>query len=189
MIGSMIATLGMLFLLNSNGFAQVTKDEEGVKVKAGRVDVDVKRDDRAGAASTRTIDTAGLRASTVIGANVHNRSDEEVGSIKDLVIDPSSGRVRYAALSFGGFLGFGDKLFAIPWQAFECRRDKETADYRIVLNIDETTLKEAPGFDDARWPDFSDKRFTDEIDAFYRSRIRTDKVEVEVDRPARRDRD
>lgn len=54
------------------------------------------------------------KVSEVIGADVHNQQKENLGDIKDLVIHTSNGRVRYAVVSFGGWLGMGDKLFAVP---------------------------------------------------------------------------
>ncbi len=51
---------------------------------------------------------------TVIGSNVVNANYEDLGKIEDLVLDASAGRITYAVLSFGGFLGMGDKYFAIP---------------------------------------------------------------------------
>ena len=46
------------------------------------------------------------------------RQDEDLGKIEDLILDAGVGRIAYAALSFGGFLGMGDKYFAISWNAF-----------------------------------------------------------------------
>ncbi len=58
-----------------------------------------------------------LSASTIIGDKVLNPAGEQLGIIKELMIDLDEGNVAYAVLSFGGFLGMGDKLFAIPWEA------------------------------------------------------------------------
>ena len=55
---------------------------------------------------------------TVIGSKVVNAQNEDLGKIEDLVVDAGAGRIAYAVLSFGGFLGMGDKYFAIPWNAF-----------------------------------------------------------------------
>ena len=55
---------------------------------------------------------------SIIGSNVVNQQNEDLGKIEDLVIDTSAGRIAYAVLSFGGFLGLGDKYFAIPWEGF-----------------------------------------------------------------------
>jgi sporulation protein YlmC with PRC-barrel domain len=88
-------------------------------------------------------------ASTMIGNKVVNPEGEELGSIKDLMIDLDDGQVAYAVLSFGGFLGLGDKLFAIPWEAFSF----EAEDHTAILDVDKEVLKNAPGFDKDHWPD------------------------------------
>ncbi|MGZ5029901.1 MAG: PRC-barrel domain-containing protein [Methylobacter sp.] len=93
------------------------------------------------------------RASKINGTNVKNTKGENMGGIKDLVIDPESGRVVYAVVSFGGILGLGNKLFAIPWSVLKWNREKEY----YVLDLDKETLKNAPGFDKKHWPDSSNK--------------------------------
>ncbi len=93
------------------------------------------------------------RASKIIGTSVKNPKGENMGGIKDLVLDPESGRVVYAVVSFGGVLGMGSKLFAIPWSVLHWTRDKE----HYVLDLDKDTLKNAPGFDKKHWPDSSSK--------------------------------
>ncbi|HTD18458.1 MAG TPA: PRC-barrel domain-containing protein, partial [Ktedonobacteraceae bacterium] len=59
-----------------------------------------------------------VKGSTFIGADVENPQGQNLGDIKDMVIDRASGRIAYAVVSFGGFLGMGEKLFAVPWGAF-----------------------------------------------------------------------
>ena len=59
-----------------------------------------------------------LTASTLKGDKVVNHKGEDLGKIEEIMLDLDDGRSGYAVLSFGGFLGMGDKLFAIPWQAF-----------------------------------------------------------------------
>jgi len=90
-----------------------------------------------------------LQASTIIGNKVLNRAGEQLGNLKDLVIDVEEGHVAYAVLSFGGLLGMGDKLFAIPWEALMLNPKDNT----FILDVDKEVLKEAPGFDKDRWPD------------------------------------
>ena len=59
-----------------------------------------------------------MKGSTFMGADVENPQGQNLGDIKDVVIDRASGRIAYAVVSFGGFLGLGEKLFAVPWGAF-----------------------------------------------------------------------
>ncbi|WKJ92268.1 PRC-barrel domain-containing protein [Methylomonas montana] len=93
------------------------------------------------------------RASKITGAKVKNTTGDSLGDIKDLVIDPENGQVVYAVVSFGGLMGMGDKLFAIPWRALHWTSPK---DY-YVLDLDKDTLKKAPGFDKKHWPENSEK--------------------------------
>jgi sporulation protein YlmC with PRC-barrel domain len=90
-----------------------------------------------------------LSASTIIGDKVLNTAGEHLGNIKELMIDLDGGLIAYAVLSFGGFLGMGDKLFAIPWEALTI--DEEN--HSVILDVDKEVLKEAPGFDKDNWPD------------------------------------
>ena len=90
-----------------------------------------------------------LSATTIIGDKVINSAGEQLGSIKELMMDIDKGRIAYAVLSFGGFLGFGDKLFAIPWRALTI----DTANHAFILDVDKGVLEKAPGFDKENWPD------------------------------------
>lgn len=107
------------------------------------------------------------RASKIIGTNVKNSKGDSLGKIKELVLDPESGQVVYAVVSFGGLMGVGDKLFAMPWKSLHWTRDKK----HYVLDVDKTTLKKAPGFDKKHWPDSSNKwnQLSEEINQFYRA--------------------
>jgi hypothetical protein len=73
---------------------------------------------------------------------------EDLGKFEDLMIDLAEGRIAYAALSFGGFLGMGDKLFAIPWKALTMR----VHEHAFVLDIPKEVLENAVGFDKDNWP-------------------------------------
>jgi sporulation protein YlmC with PRC-barrel domain len=90
-----------------------------------------------------------LKASSVIGMRVQSTEGKKLGDIKDLVIDPSDGSIGYAVLDFGGFLGIGDKYFAVPWEALQWSPDHKA----IVLDVSKKDLKQAPGFDKNNWPD------------------------------------
>jgi sporulation protein YlmC with PRC-barrel domain len=57
--------------------------------------------------------------SDITGTKVRNLEGENIGHIEELVIDTDGGTIRYAVLSFGGFLGIGDKLFAVPWKSLQ----------------------------------------------------------------------
>jgi sporulation protein YlmC with PRC-barrel domain len=104
-----------------------------------------------------------MGADTLIGDSVVNGSDEDLGDIKEIMLDMQTGQVAYAVLAFGGFLGMGEKLFAVPWQALHL----DTVNKRFVLNIDKDRLKTAPGFDKDAWPDMSDMTWSSQIHSFY----------------------
>src|SRR5437868_1231304 len=90
-----------------------------------------------------------LSASTLAGDSVKNRAGEDLGTIKELMIDIPSGRVAYVVLSYGGFVGMGDKLFAIPWGALTVDEDRKC----FILDADKAKLERAPGLDRDNWPD------------------------------------
>ncbi|HSK87140.1 MAG TPA: PRC-barrel domain-containing protein [Anaerolineales bacterium] len=90
-----------------------------------------------------------LSAAKIIGDRVVNTEGELLGNIKDLMIDLDDAQIAYAVLSFGGFLGLGDKLFAIPLEALTFGSE----DHTVILDVDKEVLKNAPGFDKDRWPD------------------------------------
>jgi sporulation protein YlmC with PRC-barrel domain len=104
-----------------------------------------------------------LSADTLTGDTVVNRRNEELGKIEHLMIDIESGRVVYAVLSFGGFLGMGDKLFAIPWKALAI----DLAQKRFVLDVERGKLEDAPGFDKSNWPDMADRTWGEEVYKYY----------------------
>jgi sporulation protein YlmC with PRC-barrel domain len=93
-----------------------------------------------------------LSASTLSKDSVRNRMNEDVGSIKEIMLDVPSGRVAYAVLSVGGFLGTGDRYFAIPWESLTLDEDRQC----FVLDVDKNRLENAPGFDKSNWPDMAD---------------------------------
>jgi hypothetical protein len=99
----------------------------------------------------------------VIGSKVVNAQNEDLGKIEDLVIDAGAGRIAYAVLSFGGFLGMGDKYFAIPWNAFRFNLTEKHA----VLNLDKKQLENAPGFDKDNWPNMADSTWGTNIYKHY----------------------
>jgi sporulation protein YlmC with PRC-barrel domain len=130
-----------------------------------------------------------VRASEIIGMDVRNNADENLGSIEDLALDPNSGEVKYAAVSMGGFLGVGDKLFAVPWAALECRpvegatvEPGEKVDRVAILNVDKESFDSARGFDQDNWPNMADERWQRENDQNYRVSQRERRAETR--RPA-----
>ena len=108
-----------------------------------------------------TLSTSSLRNTPVVNPN-----GQDLGAIKDLMVDTASGRVEYAVLDFGGFLGIGDKLFAVPLQAFTV----DTTNERFVLDVPKERLENAPGFDKNDWPETADTTFVENVYDFYGQR-------------------
>jgi sporulation protein YlmC with PRC-barrel domain len=104
-----------------------------------------------------------LSASSLASHSVKNKLGEDLGSVKEIMIDVPSGRIAYAVLSFGGFLGIGNKLFAIPWEVLTVDEDRKC----LVLDADKATLEKAPGFDKDHWPDMADSRWGTQVYTYY----------------------
>ncbi len=79
------------------------------------------------------------------------------------MIDLDNGRIAYCVLSFGGFLGMGDKLFAVPWSALTL----DTENKCFILNVDKERLNKAPGFDKDNWPYMTDADWGTRVYTFY----------------------
>lgn len=101
--------------------------------------------------------------SDLTGKKVRNLEGEDVGRIEKLMIDVNHGRIAYAVLSFGGFLGMGNKLFAVPWPSLSLAPEAD----EFVLNVDKERLKNAPGFDKENWPNLTDPAWRDEVESYY----------------------
>jgi len=106
-----------------------------------------------------------MRASELIGMNVRNSRGEDLGKINDVVLDVNNNRVHYAILSFGGFAGLGDKLFAYPVRMFQLGQDGRS----LMLNVSEEQLKNAPGFEDRRWPRWNvrDDKYRADVERYF----------------------
>ncbi len=103
--------------------------------------------------------TAILSASSLEGDDVRNAEGENLGNIKDVMVNTSTNQIEYYVLSFGGILGMGDKLFAIPPEAIAI----DTAEKCFRLNISKDVLEKAEGFDKDNWPNMADRAFRDSI--------------------------
>lgn len=104
-----------------------------------------------------------LSASSLTGDKVKNAKGEDLGTIEDVMIDLSRGNVAYAVLSFGGFLGMGDKLFAVPWESLQIN----TVNKEVTFDVDKERLENAPGFDKDNWPDMADPAFRKQVHSYY----------------------
>jgi len=104
-----------------------------------------------------------MSAGTLAGDRVRNSAGDDLGKIEDIMLDVPSGRVAYAVLSFGGFLGMGNKLFALPWEALTL----DEREHQFILDVDKQVLENAPGFDKDNWPDMADPQWGSQIYSHY----------------------
>jgi sporulation protein YlmC with PRC-barrel domain len=96
---------------------------------------------------------------------VYNPKDERLGKVHHLMIDKYTGQVAYAVMSFGGFLGIGEKYYPLPWKML-------TYDTRLggyVVDLDRSRLENAPSYASTDTPDWSDRSYTARIDQYWRS--------------------
>lgn len=93
-----------------------------------------------------------LTATSIIGDSVESPNGDDLGTINNLMINLQTGQIEYVVVEFGGVLGIGEKLFAIPFSEFSINADKEV----FVLDRDEEYLKNSPGFDKDHWPATND---------------------------------
>jgi hypothetical protein len=90
-----------------------------------------------------------ISSEDVEGTSVYSPAREQIGEIDHLMIDKVSGKVTYAVMSFGGFLGLGHNHYPVPWGALKY----DTGVDGYVTNITEAQLRDAPAFSDDSWDD------------------------------------
>jgi sporulation protein YlmC with PRC-barrel domain len=154
------ATLG--YAAEAEIKAQADVPDVHVKANADRDRIDVKSDRADRDLNTRVIDARAARegaikkenkASGLLGMEVRNKDNEKLGEIKDLALDLNSGKVSYAVLAVGGFLGLGEKLLAVPTSALQVSTDHGY----MVLDADKAKIQAAPGFAATNWPRLEDQ--------------------------------
>ncbi|MCB0317560.1 MAG: PRC-barrel domain-containing protein [Bdellovibrionales bacterium] len=105
-----------------------------------------------------------LGASSILADHVFNKEGDKLGQVIELMIDPSTASIIYAVMSFGGFMGFGKKLFALPIQRFSIDKSRES----LILDISKEELKDAPGFDKNDWPREPQPEFIKKVYGHYK---------------------
>ena len=104
-----------------------------------------------------------MAASSFEGETVINPQGETLGEIEEIMLDVRSGRIAYAVMSAGGFLGIGERFYAVPWQAFTMDTDQKA----FILDVDKERLLSAPGFDKDHWPAMGDQRWAGQVHSYY----------------------
>ena len=114
--------------------------------------------------ATNTNETTSLiAASKVNGTYVYNAAGDDIGSIYDVMVDKRSGKVAYAIMSFGGFLGMGSNYHPLPWSLL--RYDPVKGGY--VVNLDKRQLEGAPAYETGATPDWGDRDYETGIHNYY----------------------
>jgi sporulation protein YlmC with PRC-barrel domain len=104
-----------------------------------------------------------MDAATLTGDSVVNGAGEDLGKIEAIMLDVTSGRIAYAVLSFGGFLGMGKKLFALPWGALTL----DAVEKRFIVDASKEKLQNAEGFDKDHWPSMADPEWATRLHSYY----------------------
>jgi sporulation protein YlmC with PRC-barrel domain len=104
-----------------------------------------------------------ISADKVEGTTVMNPAGEKLGSIEDVMIDKRSGKVAYAVMSFGGFLGIGDKHHPLPWSMLTY--DTNLNGY--VVNLDKRVLENAPTYEADEPVDLADEAYGRKLHDYY----------------------
>jgi sporulation protein YlmC with PRC-barrel domain len=104
-----------------------------------------------------------ITAESLTGEKIVNESGDVLGTVQHVMLDIHEGRIAYLVLSFGGFLGLGEKLFAIPWHSFALDVDNKW----LVLNVPKEKLQNAPGFDKDKWPSMGDPAWTQQVHGYF----------------------
>ncbi len=143
----LLALVGLF--LGTNGF---TQDKKGAEV---------------GIIANKTADGQRINAfmvEKIVGSKVLNVKGETLGKIENLVVDIDSGRILYAVLESGGFLGIGDKLLPVPWEALAALPSEGI----FFLNQSKEQMQKAPAFDKKNLPDMTDTHWGEGIFKHYR---------------------
>ena len=122
------------------------------------------------------------RMSDLLSLAVYGTANEKLGKVEDIVVNPTSGKINYAVLSFGGILGMGDKFFAVPWNDLRIYHKGATSagtqkEVYATVDVSKEALKNAPGFDKNHWPNFADEAFAKDIENFYGSNRASAKIQ------------
>lgn len=115
-------------------------------------------------ADLETRETSDLISSEKVeGTAVMNRQGEKLGSIESVMIEKRSGRVAYAVMSFGGFLGIGDQHHPVPWSSLTY--DTNVGGY--VIDADRARLQGAPAYKGSETPNWADRTWGQRVHQYY----------------------
>lgn len=115
-----------------------------------------------------------MGADTLLGTPVYNLQDESLGEIKEIMLNMHTARVAYVVLSDGGFMGKGERLFAVPWDALTLNTGKK----RFTLDMKADQLAHAPGFDSTHWPNMADQIWASGVHTYYNTKLYLDNIRM-----------
>jgi hypothetical protein len=104
-----------------------------------------------------------IASDKVEGTAVYNRQGERLGTVHNFMVDKSTGRVAYAVMSFGGFLGMGESYHPLPWRVL----NYDTSQGGFVIDLDKSRLAKAPSYTASNVPNWSDRAYGSRIDDYY----------------------
>jgi len=104
-----------------------------------------------------------ISSERVTGTDVFNHQDEKLGSVDAMLIDKSSGQVRFVVMSFGGFLGMGEQYHQLPWAGLTYDQTRKG----YVVNLTQEALKAAPTYNREQLADYDYAQHADAIDHYY----------------------
>jgi sporulation protein YlmC with PRC-barrel domain len=104
-----------------------------------------------------------ISADKVEGTAVYNPAGEKIGKVENIMIDKQSGKVAYAVMSFGGFLGIGDQHYPLPWSML--KYDTRLGGY--VVNLDKKVLEGAPSYESRDRIDWDDEKWGRRVHDYY----------------------
>jgi hypothetical protein len=103
-----------------------------------------------------------IASDKVEGTAVYNRQGEKLGSVYNFMVDKRSGQVEYAVMSFGGFLGMGDRYHPLPWRVLTY----DTNQGGYVIDLDKRALEGAPSYEPGQEPSY-DRSYDEEVYRYY----------------------
>lgn len=108
-----------------------------------------------------------LLSSNVTGSHIKNLQNEDLGTVKNLILNPLTGRVRFAVLSVGGYLGVGERDVVVPWAALDVEKNAGDGNPSYVLATTKDKLEKAPRFDSTKLADLYNRVTAEPIFTYY----------------------
>lgn len=105
-----------------------------------------------------------MSTGTLCGDRVINRRGELLGTVSELLLDVERGCIAYVVMAYGGFMGLGERLFALPWSALELDVDRAC----LILEAERSSFDTAPAFDKEHWPSTPDAQWHQDVHRHYR---------------------